>query len=83
MILEANDLTERNLLTEEKQEERVVEINQNEGMEMDISFNERLSNAEMFYLHCTLKNPKDVWNEFAAIDTNSFDTTKLDIFLRC
>ena len=35
----------------------------------------------MFYLNCFLKNPKDVWNKFTSIDTNSFDTTKSDSLL--
>ena len=68
-------------MIQEKQEEKAEETKQNERMEIDISVNEKLSSAEIFYLNCFLRNPKDVWNEFTAIYTNSFDLTKLDSLL--
>ena len=40
-----------------------------------------LSRAEVFYLECPVKNPKDVWNEFTIIDTDNFDFTKTNNLL--
>ena len=40
-----------------------------------------LSRAEVFYLECPVKNPKDVWNEFTIIDTDNFDFSKTNILL--
>ena len=45
------NIVDRNQLVEEKQEEKIEETRRSERMEIDISFNERLSNAEIFYLH--------------------------------
>ena len=41
----------------------------------------RLSKAEKFYLECTLKNPKDVWNEFTVVDNSSFVFSKTNSLL--
>ena len=41
----------------------------------------QLSKAEMFYLGCTLKNPKDVWNEFTVVDNSNFDFNKINTLL--
>ena len=41
----------------------------------------RLSKAEMFYLECTLKNPKDIWNEFTVVDNSNFDLNKTNTLL--
>ena len=41
----------------------------------------KLSNTEIFYMQCTLKNPKDIWNEFTCVDNSSFDMTKLNSLL--
>ena len=38
----------------------------------------RLSKAEKFYLECTLKNPKDIWNEFTVVDNSSFDFSNIN-----
>ena len=35
----------------------------------------------MFYLDCTLKNPKEIWNEFAFVDNNKFDFSKVNTLL--
>jgi hypothetical protein len=35
----------------------------------------------MFYLGCTLKNPKDVWNEFTFVDNSNFDFNKINTLL--
>ena len=40
-----------------------------------------LSRAEKSYLECSVKNPKDVWNEFTVIDTDNFDFSKTNILL--
>ena len=40
-----------------------------------------LSRAEKFYMDCSVKNPKDVWNEFTVIDTDNFDFSKTNILL--
>ena len=36
----------------------------------------RLSKTQRFHLECTLKNPKDIWNEFTVVDNSSFDFSK-------
>ena len=36
---------------------------------------------EKFYLECTLKNPKDVWNEFTVVDNTSFEFSKTNTLL--
>ena len=38
------------------------------------------SKAEMFYMHCQLTNPKDVWNEFTFVDTIYFQVTAMMCF---
>ena len=35
----------------------------------------------MFYLDCTLKNPKDIWNEFIFVDNSNFDFSKVNTLL--
>ena len=32
-------------------------------------------------MECSVKNPKDVWNEFRVIDTDNFDFSKTNILL--
>ena len=81
MILEATNIVDRSQVVEENQAGKNEETRRSERMDIDISFNERLSSAEILCLQCNLKNPKDVCNEFTAVDTNSLDTTKLDILL--
>ena len=86
LMFEATLLAEKEL-TSNVQEEEEIHVNQevNEGNEetevidrmildeMDASLRSRLSKAEMFYLDCTLKNPKDIWNEFTFVDNSNFD----------
>ena len=40
-----------------------------------------LFKAEIFYLECSVKNPKDVWNEFTIIDMDNFDFSKINSLL--
>ena len=35
-----------------------------------------LSKAEIFYLECQVKNPKDIWSEFTIVDNDNFDFSK-------
>ena len=39
------------------------------------------SKAELFYVECQLKNPKDVWNEFTFVDNSNFDFSKINSLL--
>ena len=49
--------------------------------EINTQIQNKLPSAEMFfYLECTLKNPKDIWNEFTFVDNSYFDYTKVNIF---
>ena len=32
-------------------------------------------------MDCSVKNPKDVWNEFTVIDTDNYDFSKTNILL--
>ena len=41
----------------------------------------KLSSAEIFYMKCTLKNPKDIWSKFTFVDNSSFDMTKVNSIL--
>ena len=75
MMLEATILAERELAIANREEETKIEVptvnDRNEETEIidrmiieeieDQSL-KRLSKAEKFYLDCTLKNPKDIWN---------------------
>ena len=49
--------------------------------EMDASARSWLSKAEMFYFDCTLRNPKDIWNEFTFVDNSNFDFSKVNTLL--
>ena len=35
----------------------------------------------MFYLVCTLKNSKDIWNEFTFVDNSNLDFNKINNLL--
>ena len=41
----------------------------------------KLSNAEFFYLNCTLKCPKDIRNKFTFVDNSNIDFTKVNNLL--
>ena len=57
-------------------------VDADEVMEDVYSLSEyMLSRAEKFYLECSVKNPKDVWNEFTVIDLDNFDFSKTNILL--
>ena len=94
LMLEATILAEKEL-SSNIQEEREIQVPQeiNEGNEdteiidrmitkdLDVSSRSRLSKAEMFYLDCTLKNPKDIWSEFTTVDNSNFDLSKVNTIL--
>jgi len=94
IMLEATILAEREL-SRNIQEEEEIQLPQevNEGNddteiidrmileELNDSSRSRLSKAEMFYLDCTLKNPKDIWSEFTAVDNSNFDLSKVNAIL--
>ena len=72
-VKDNNDANERNEDTEVI--DRMVED------EIDLQTQSRLSKAEVFYLECTLKNPKDIWNEFTFVDNSNFDFSKVNNLL--
>ena len=93
-MLEATILAEKELsgnIQEEGEVQLPQEINEgNEDTEvidrmileeLDVSSRSRLSKAEMFYLDCTLKNPKDIWSEFTTVDNSNFDLSKVNTIL--
>ena len=94
LMYEATLLAEKEL-TSNFQEEGEVKDNYdaNEGNEdtevidkmveddIESQTQSRLSKAEMFYLGCTLKNPKDIWNEFTFVDNSNFDFSKVNTLL--
>ena len=94
IMLEATILAEKELAANTREEGEVKdnsEINVgNEDTEiidtMVIEESEpyprsQLSKAEKFYLECTLKNPKDIWNEFIVVDNSNFDLNKTNTLL--
>ena len=86
MMLEATILAERELASANREEETKFEVptvnERNEDTEIidrmiedeieDQSLS-TLSKAEKIYLECTLKNPKDVCNEFTVVDNSNFE----------
>ena len=38
-------------------------------------------NVEIFYMECTLKNPKDIWMECTFVDNSSLDMIKVNSLL--
>ena len=90
MDLEATILAERALEVPSRRvvenivvEEDIPAITDADGVMEDVdSLSEyTLSRAEKFYMDCTVKNPKDVWNEFTVIDTDNYDFSKTNILL--
>ena len=94
MMLEATILAERELAIANREEETKVEVptvnERNKETEIiDRMIEEeiedqslkRLSKAEKFYLDCTPKNPKDIWNKFTVVDNSSFEFSKINTLL--
>ena len=94
IMFEATLLAEKELASNTREEGEVKDNSDiNEGNEdtevidtMVIEESEpyprsQLSKAEMFYLECTLKNPKDIWNEFTVVDNSNFDLNKTNTLL--
>ena len=94
LMFEATLLAEKELATNIQEEGEVKDNSDiNEGNEdtevidtmvedeLESQTQSRLSKAEMFYLGCTLKNPKDVWNEFTFVDNSNFDFNKINTLL--
>ena len=89
--LEATILAEKELevLSIDEVENRVVVEDTTRATDveeaMDFGFDSlpefTLSRAEMFYLECQLKNPKDEWSEFTMIYKDNFDFSKTASFL--
>ena len=93
MILEATILSEkepRNVTLDAGEEKEDGNVNAgNEDTEVSDKMVEdeistytrnKLSNVEIFYMECTLKNPNNIWNEFTFVDNSSFDMTKVIVF---
>ena len=94
LMFEATLLAEKELATNIQEEGEVKDNSDiNEGNEdtevidtmvedeLESQTQSRLLKAEMFYLGCTLKNPKDVWNEFTFVDNSNFDFNKINTLL--
>ena len=94
MMLEATILAEKELADANREEKAINDIpvinERNDDTEVidrmvedeiEAQTLNRLSKAERFYLECTLKNPKDIWNEFTVVENSSFDFSKINSLL--
>ena len=78
-VQEEGELKDNNDANERNEDTEVIDRMVEE--EIDVQTQSQLSKAEMFYLECTLKNPKDIWNEFTFVDNSNFDFRKVNHLL--